>query len=76
MDPSLENLITLIADVLVCDPSDITQHQSFADLGIDSLDHIQLIGEIEEHFEIEITDEEALAATSVDGLYHIILSKF
>ena len=76
MDPTLQNLIALIADILVCDPAEISQHQSFQDLDFDSLDHIQIIHEIEDHFEIVVTDEEAIAATSVDNLYQLILSKF
>lgn len=76
MDPTLENLISLICACGWLDPEDVSQDNTFADLHFDSLDHVALLHRVEDHFQIRLTDEEACAATSVSILYQLILSKF
>lgn len=71
--PTLENLLALIADKICCGPETIQPTDSFWELGIDSLDHVQLISECEELFEIDIPDGEAAACRSVLDLHAAIL---
>ena len=61
-----EKLIEIIADVLNVDEDEITMDTTFVDdLGADSLDVFQIIMGIEEEFDIEIAQEEAVKIVSV-----------
>lgn len=71
-DPTLENLKALIADIICMEAADINPPDTFAALGFDSLDHAQLINECEDHFEIEISDEDAIQCLTVSTLYDVI----
>lgn len=54
----LEKVISIIADQLGKDASEITETSSFVDdLGADSLDLFQIISELEEEFSIEFSQE-------------------
>lgn len=55
-----EKIKKIIAEILNTDPEEITLETAFVeDLGADSLDVFQIILEIEEEFDIEITQEMA-----------------
>lgn len=71
-DPTLENLRSLIADIVCAEADDINPTDTFTALGFDSLDHAQLINECEDHFEIEITDADAIQCLTVATLYDVI----
>ncbi len=47
----------------------------FADLDVDSLDAVEIIMAIEDHFKIEISDEEAQAITSISTAVEVIQAK-
>ncbi|MBQ0026678.1 MAG: acyl carrier protein [Lachnospiraceae bacterium] len=50
----------VVADVLSCDPEQVTAEKSFEnDLGADSLDRIEIVMSLEEALGITIPDEEA-----------------
>lgn len=50
----------IVVDVLNVDEDDITENTKFIDdLGADSLDLFQIIMEIEDEFDVEISDEDA-----------------
>lgn len=53
---TLTNLIALVADHAVVEPSQIGPADSLRSLGLDSLDCIELISEIEDLFEVDFTD--------------------
>ena len=56
-----EKLQEIIAEVLNVDPEEITMDTTFVDdLGADSLDVFQIIMGIEEEFDIEISNEDAV----------------
>lgn len=70
--PTLENLIALLADY-ACVPEDsIMFEEPLAAIGIDSLDHVQIIQEVEELFEIDLPPETAADLTTVAALYEAI----
>ncbi len=55
-----EKIKQIIVEQLGAEMEDVTPSASFIDdLGADSLDCVELVMAIEEHFEIEIPDEEA-----------------
>lgn len=59
MAVDFDKVKAIIKDKLNLDTSDISKESSFADLGADSLDIVELIMALEEEFGIEIPDEEA-----------------
>lgn len=70
--PTLTNLIALLADY-ACVPEDsIVFSEPLSAIGIDSLDHAKILVEIEDQFEIELPEEEALELTTVAALYAAI----
>ena len=54
-----EKVKSIIVDKLGCDEKEVKEEASFADLGADSLDSVELIMAFEEEFGLEIPDEDA-----------------
>lgn len=75
MCPTLHNLIEIISAFGWCDEEDIELTSTLESLQFDSLDHAALINDVEDAFEITLTDEEAITCTTVEKLYQTILSK-
>ncbi|MBL8991768.1 MAG: acyl carrier protein [Spirochaetia bacterium] len=59
MAVDFEKIKGIIKDKLNVDVSDLKAESTFADLGADSLDIVELIMALEEEFGIEIPDEDA-----------------
>lgn len=49
----------IIAEHLDIPPEKVTETSTFADLGADSLDSVEIVMAVEEEFDIEVPDEEA-----------------
>ncbi len=64
-DPVSEKILSLIAAVKKLPHDKVTLDSSFEELGIDSLDGINLVFEIEGAFDISIPDEQARSIRSV-----------
>lgn len=71
---TLTNLISLVADYASVPEESISISDNLADHGIDSLDHCQLIIEVEDLFEIEIPDAIAPTLTTVAALHDAIIT--
>ena len=56
---TFDKLKTLIADHLDIEESEITLETTFEDLGIDSLDTVELMMEVEDEFGVEVKAAEA-----------------
>lgn len=67
-------VIDLIAQQLDRKPETITDQDTFDSLGADSLDRVEIVMKLEEHFNIEIDDAEAEKIKSVDELVSYIHS--
>lgn len=66
----------IIAENLGVEPHKVTRTASLIDdLGADSLDVVELVMAAEEHFGIEITDEEGDAADTVEKVFNLIAAK-
>ena len=62
----LDKVIEIISEQMGRDPSEIDRDSTFvADLGMDSLDLVEVIMECEDTFEIDIPDEEQERIRSV-----------
>ena len=55
---TFDKLKTLIADHLDIDEGEVTMETTFEDLGIDSLDTVELMMEVEDEFGIEVKAQE------------------
>ena len=70
---TIEKVKELLADHLEMDVSEITEETTFEDLGVDSLDAVEIMMEMEDEFGIEIKPGEA--GKSVKELVAYIDSK-
>ena len=70
---TLEKVKELLAEHLEMDAAEITEATTFEDLGVDSLDAVEIMMEMEDEFGIEIKPAEA--GTSVKELVAYIDSK-
>ena len=68
-----ERVLSVAAQVLKIDASQITEDQSFsADLGAESVQSIELMAGFEEEFDIEMDEDEALAVQTVGSAIDFI----
>ncbi|WAQ82806.1 hypothetical protein PtA15_3A170 [Puccinia triticina] len=66
-DDIQRRILEVLGSFEKCDPAKITPTASFtSDLGLDSLDAVEVVMAIEEEFSIEIPDEEADQITTVN----------
>ena len=73
---SEDKIKSIIMDKLGVEESKITMEANFInDLGADSLDQVELIMQLEEEFDIEITDEEAETLVTVRKVYEFLADK-
>lgn len=72
-------VIAVLARTQKIDPASIDETKSFADLGIDSLDGLRIIFELEEEFGVEIPDAEmkryTTVAAAIEGMTKLLDSK-
>ena len=68
-----EKIIEVLANHLEMDASEITEETTFADLGVDSLEAVEIMMEMEDAFGVEINTQEA--GKSVKELAAYIESK-
>ncbi len=68
-----EKIIAVLADHLEMDPSEITEESTFADLGVDSLEAVEIMMKLDDEFGIEINPQEA--GTSVKELISYVDGK-
>jgi acyl carrier protein len=69
MDNELANkVVGIVAAVKQVPRESIRLESTFDELGIDSLDRINILFELENEFDIDVPDDEARAITSVQGI--------
>lgn len=72
-----ENIKEILVDRLGVDENRVTMETSYQeDLGADSLDLVELIMELEDNFDGEISDEEAQSLVTVGETVEFIEEKF
>lgn len=71
-----EDVKRIVVEKLGIDEKQVTPEASFMeDLGADSLDTVELIMDLEEHFGIEIPDDEAEKLKTVQDAVDYIIAK-
>ena len=69
MDQELATkVIGIVAAVKQVPPETIRTESTFEQLGIDSLDRINILFELENEFDLDVPDDEARSITSVQGI--------
>ncbi|WP_019416052.1 acyl carrier protein [Paenisporosarcina sp. TG20] len=72
----VERVTKVIVDRLGVDESEVKMEASFRDdLGADSLDVVELVMELEDEFDMEISDEDAEQISTVGSAVTFIESK-
>jgi acyl carrier protein len=61
-------VIGIIAAVKQVSPESVHPDATFEQLGVDSLDRINILFELENEFDIDVPDDEARSITSVNGI--------
>jgi acyl carrier protein len=75
MEDILEKVTKIIVDRLGVEESQVTLEASFKDdLGADSLDVVELVMELEDQFDMEISDEDAEKISTVGDAVNYIKS--
>lgn len=69
-----ERLRMIVAEQIGIEDADVTE-EGFKEQGADSLDHIELIMQVEEEFELEIPDEDAEKLTTLPLLLQYVEKK-
>ena len=75
MKVTLKNLAELIADVetaSIIDEKDVELTDKLTDLGLDSLDVVEIVMEIEVKFDVLIPDDVYEAANTIEDLLNIL----
>ena len=76
MSNYFEEIKRIVVDKLQVDEKQVTLEASFIeDLGADSLDTVEPVMDLEEHFEIEIPDEDAEKLKTVKDAVDYITNK-
>ena len=69
MDQELASkVIAIVAAVKQVSPDSVRPESTFEQLGIDSLDRINILFELENEFDLDVPDDEARSITSVQGI--------
>lgn len=69
---TLQRIVNLIVQELKIEPNDVRVNASFQDLGVDSLDMVQIIMKCEELFGLEIPDDVAEKFHSINDVVDYI----
>ena len=69
---TIEIVKSVLQDNLDIDPADVTAESTFETLGVDSLDMVELVCDLEDHCDIEFGEPDGLA--TVGGLVDYIES--
>ncbi|EIT85053.1 acyl carrier protein [Fictibacillus macauensis ZFHKF-1] len=76
MSDVLERVSQIVVDRLGVDAAEVKLEASFKeDLGADSLDVVELVMELEDEFDLEISDEDAEKIATVGDVVNYINSK-
>ncbi|MBB6449331.1 acyl carrier protein [Geomicrobium halophilum] len=76
MAETLERVQKIVVDRLGVDESEVKMEATFKDdLGADSLDVVELVMELEDEFDLEISDEEAEKISTVADVVNYIDSQ-
>ena len=71
-DQIVQRVIGVIASYAELETGQVSLHTSFEDLGFDSLDALSLITELEDEFDISISNDEVFSISTVHDAVEIL----
>jgi acyl carrier protein len=78
-DSIQDRVLKIIANTRRIPPESVRPDSSFEELGIDSLDRLNILFDLESEFDIEIDDEEAKKVQNIPemiaGITHLVKAK-
>lgn len=74
-DVVCQQIITLVKSVGSCTFNDIEVSTAFEKLGFDELDRFELVIKCEDHFAIEITDQEAEQCATISDIVQLVAAR-
>ena len=69
---TFEKVKEIMIDTLNLDEADITPDATLKDLGVDSIDAVELVMALEEAYDVKIADEETAALEKVSDIVEFI----
>lgn len=75
MKMTFDKVKEIMAETLNLDEADIKMEATLKDLGIDSIDAVELVMALEETYDVKIADEEAAALEKVSDIVAFIEKK-
>ncbi|MBQ2626594.1 MAG: acyl carrier protein [Eubacterium sp.] len=69
---TFEKVKEIMIDTLNLDEADITLDATLKDLGVDSIDAVELVMALEEAYDVKIADEETAALEKVSDIVEFI----
>ena len=75
MTEPIENRIHEVVNSIQPTPKDQDRNVTFKDLGWDSLDLVEMVNELEEEFDISITEKEAEGLLTLQHVHDIVAAK-
>jgi len=72
MDTIKEQVLDVVAETLAMEKDALTLDKTFSEMNVDSLDMVELTMGIEEAFDIEISDEDAMEITTIQSAIDVV----
>jgi acyl carrier protein len=70
-----ESLRALIAEIIEVDPSQVEDTRSLKDLGVDSMQAIEIISDIERRYQIKIPEGDFKRVTNLESVTELLVEK-
>ena len=74
-DPVLQRLKTLVSEMLGEEPTAFGPSTALADLGLDSVERVELLAQLEDAFDVAIPTPDAIHLTTVDALVRYLTAR-
>ncbi|MDP7034449.1 MAG: phosphopantetheine-binding protein [Planctomycetota bacterium] len=72
LDPPFQVITNLVVNMTQVDPSKIRRSSRLIDFGLDSVRAMELIAELEDHYDLSIPDEDVMEIETVDDIARYI----
>ena len=70
-----ESIRALIAEIIEVDPSQVEDTRSLRDLGVDSMQAIEIISDLERRYQIKIPESDFKRVTNLDSVTALLAEK-
>ncbi len=71
-DPRFADFRDIVVDLLEVDPGDVTRDVTFAELGADSIDLVELASALEKRFQVRLDEQRVYEVETVGELFDLL----